>query len=459
MKKRIFLLFYNTIIFMKNFFIFSVSLFFLLYCSDAYSQLVSSYKSQIIFNPEASGYFVFRIPSIVVTKKGGILTFAEGRKGNGGDWDPSNIVMRTSQDNGSSWSEVRVIADYGNATCSNAVPIIDYFEDKIHLIYTVGYSIVYYACSIDEGQTWQSPINITAPIQEFRNKYNWRVVATGPGHGTQLTSGRLLVPIWFSDGNMPDSVGKSVPHHPSITSVLYSDDFGQSWNMGDIISPNNDTLVFPNEANCVELADGTVMFNMRNESINYRRIISYSSDGISKGEKPFYSDNFFEPICHASMIRYSVKPYQSKNRIIFTNPDSRMSPFKLGRATTNNAAPKRERSNLTLRISYDEGLTFPIYKTLDEGVAAYSDMAVDNTGIIHCLYEKDFKNANKYMPKNISLLSFDLGWATNGKDLLEPSDKPLNSNLVCASEKYNSKQNTNKKKKSSLFRRKSSKIC
>ncbi len=122
-----------------------------------------------------------------------------------------------------------------------------------------------------------------------------------------------------------------------------------------------------------------------------------------------------------------------------------MSPWKLGRATTINAGPKRQRVNLTLRISYDEGVTFPIYKILDEGRSGYSDLAVDETGIIHCLYEKGSKNNNHFLPENISMLSFDLNWATNGQDHLSPDDMPLNSNMICAAEKYNNKDKLKRK--------------
>jgi sialidase-1 len=377
------------------------------------------------------------------------MIFAEGRKGKGGDWDPSNLIFRASYDKGESWSDITVIGDYGIKTCSNAVPVYDYFENKIHLIYTVGYSIVYYTSSTDEGHTWENPINITESFEGMKAKYPWKVVATGPGHGTQLTSGRIVVPVWLSSSGAVDS---------TTNTVLYSDDFGKTWDTGDVISPNNDTLIFPNEAVCVETADGFVMFNMRNESPNYRRLVSISPNGISNWTRPYYSDNFFEPICHASMIRYSVRPFQDENRILFVNPDSRMTPWSLKRGTTTKAAPKRERSNLTLRISYDEGVTFPVSQVIDPGIAGYSDLAVDNQGVIHCLYESGMKNNNKYLPSAISLVSFDLQWATNCKDSLSVDDMPVNSNMICAADKQNNPVPI-KKKKHYLFRKKTPRTC
>ena len=58
------------------------------------------------------------------------------------------------------------------------------------------------------------------------------------------------------------------------------------------------------------------MFNIRNESTNFRRLVSYSKDGATAWTPPVYADAFFEPICFASMVRYSKKPLNQKNRII-----------------------------------------------------------------------------------------------------------------------------------------------
>ncbi len=422
-----------------------------------FAQAFDNVRKQVVFDPTNTGFYVFRIPAIATTKKGNILIFAEGRKGRGGDLDPSNLVYKASYDSGNTWTSLSVLADKGNTTCSNPVPVIDYFEDKVHLLYTVGYNSVYYMYSVDEGMSWENPINITDAFEGFKSIYPWKVVATGPGHGTQLSTGRILVPIWLSTSGVVDSATNTLAHFPSITSVLYSDDSGKSWLLGDIISPNNDTLVFPSEAACVELSSGEIMFNMRNESINYRRLVSFSPDGISGWTKPYYSDNFFEPICMAGMIRYSIQPFQNKNRILFTNPDSRMIPWSTKRGTTAKAAPKRQRSNLTLRISYDEGITFPVYKEIESGYAGYSDLSVGSDGIIHCLYECGLKTANnKFLPATITLCSFDLQWATSGKDSLSVNDMPVNSNLICAAEHQNP---VLVKKKKYLFKKKRPRTC
>lgn len=435
----------------------SIIIVFTVYAASGFAQEAGYFRKQVVFDPMNTVYKVFRIPSIITTTKGNILVFAEGRKGKGGDWDPSNMVFRASYDAGNSWTDIRVLGDYGNTMCMSPVPIVDYFTDKIHLIYTVGGNRIFYSYSSNEGLTWVEAKEISAVLDTIRHIYPCKALNVGPGHGTQLTTGRLLVPIWLSGSALKDTLSQELSQYPSVTSVLYSDDFGFTWKIGDIIGPNSDTLVFPNEASCVELFDGSIMFNMRNESANYRRLIAFSPNGIDNWTRPYYSDNFFEPICHASMARFSVKPFQNENRILFVNPDSRMSPWSTRRGATHKSAPKRERSNLTLRLSYDEGVSFPVSKVIEPGIASYSDISVDSAGIIHCIYESGMKDNNKFLPSAINLVSFDLQWASNGKDSLAIDDMPINSNLICAAGKLNPQPI--KKKRSFLFKKKMPRTC
>ena len=168
---------------------------------------------------------------------------------------------------------------------------------------------------------------------------------------------------------------------------VYSDDDGKTWNRGDVVAENNDEIIVPNETSVIELADGRVMFNIRNESTNFRRLVSYSKDGATAWTPPVYADAFFEPICFASMVRYSKKPLNQKNRILFCNPDSRKTHVSAKVGHTKLSARARTRSNLTIRMSYDEGISWPVKKEIDPGISGYSDLAVTPNGMIHCFYE------------------------------------------------------------------------
>ncbi len=67
---------------------------------------------------------------------------------------------------------------------------------------------------------------------------------------------------------------------------------------------------------------------------------------------------------------------------------------------------------MTVRVSYDEGRTWPLQRLLRPGPAAYSCLARLSDGTILCLYERGEKGAYE----TITLARFSLGWLTDGKD-------------------------------------------
>ena len=376
---------------------------------------------QVLFKASTYGYNIYRIPSIVSTSKGTLLAFCSARSGEGRDYDPIDIVMRRSADNGKTWEPMKLLVHNDSLLSDNATPIVDRISGEIHLLYQVDYAKCYYIKSKDEGTGWSEPIDITATVNEFQKVYPWVVLAPGPGHGIQLTNGRLIVPFWLSDGTGNEFGSRHRGHRPSIVTSIFSDDHGKTWQTGEIAIHDNDTTVIPNETSCVQLVDGRVMFNSRNESINYRRLITYSNDGATNWSKPIFADAFFEPICFGSMVRYSMIPEQSKNRILFCNPDSRYDPWVAEKQNTSRSARYRHRTNLTIRMSYDEGNTWTVSKVIDPEIAGYSDIAVTPNGFIHVFYEGGSISENKLHTRSshVSIVSFNLEWLTDGKDITE----------------------------------------
>jgi sialidase-1 len=121
----------------------------------------------------------------------------------------------------------------------------------------------------------------------------------------------------------------------------------------------------------VELEDGRVMINIRHANDNHRRAVSYSADGISNWTPPVLDTALYEPVCMATIIRINDK---GKSGLLFINPDTRNQP-------------KPPRKNLTARLSYDEGRTWPVQQVIDTSFSGYSDVAVDQQGNVYCLYE------------------------------------------------------------------------
>jgi len=368
-----------------------------------------------VYQAGEGGYHVVRIPTLLVAPGGTILAGAEARHGRGQDWDDNEIFLRRSEDGGKTWQEpVRIAsnATYGGGPLSNFAMIADAATGDVHALFCYRYSRVYALRSADDGKTWSPPREISAVLEEYRRRYPWVVIATGPGHGLQLRNGRLIVPLWMSDGTGYDRTALRPGHRPSDVGLIYSDDHGDTWRCGDFAARTTDRFRYPSETAAVELPDGSVLFNMRNEGKEHRRLVTVSADGASGWSEPAFDEALLEPVCLASMVRLSW-PAQGRSRVLFANPAT------TERLTRPPNHPACDRKNLTVRLSYDECKSWPVGKTLEAGPSGYSDLQVTQDGTILCLYEGGGAlNGSAVQHQGLLLARFNLEWLTEGRDSL-----------------------------------------
>ena len=175
--------------------------------------------------------------------------------------------------------------------------------------------------------------------------------------------------------------------------VFYSDDHGKTWQLGGSL-PDDHT----SEPELVELVDGTLMMNTRNWPPReaHRRAVSLSRDGGLTWSQPYHDQALITPHCQGSIRRLTAKPPHDKNRILFVNPAS---------------TQKRER--LTIRLSYDEGKSWPVSRLIYAGGSAYSCLVVLPDGSIGCLFEKDDC-------RRLTLVRITLEELTDGADSYRP---------------------------------------
>lgn len=381
-----------------------------------------------VFPARTHGYEVYRIPGLLVTQRGTLLAYAEARKGGSGDWGSIDIVMRRSDDGGRTWSPQRVIANVAGAkarnpvsparvlpgpeaiTYNNPIAIADRRPGVVHFLFCIEYMRAFYMRSDDDGRSFSKPVEITGAFEEFRPKYAWKVIATGPGHGIQLKNGRLIVPVWLSLGEGGNG------HRPSSASTVYSDDGGATWHAGEIAVPNTEEWVNASETVAVQLADGRVMLNVRTESPANRRLVTTSADGATGWSTPRFQEELKEPICFGSIARLSGAGDGRRNRFVFVNPDNLLAGSEAGKP-----GQSRDRRNLTVQLSYDEGATWTVKRVVDAGWSGYADINRGKDGRMHVLYERG-EAGNRFRIAALTLATFDLPWLTEGKDRLEGSN-------------------------------------
>jgi sialidase-1 len=335
---------------------------------------------------------IYRIPSIIMAPSGTILAFIEAREGD--DGDPTDLSMKRSLFTkagdpvrmlngyprefgyGVKWEPMRVVLPGKGAAMMNPCPVVDEHTGRIWLpCYQVFGGLTEHlkdpltgnfllTFSDDEGLTWAPPRNLHADIPRF---------IPGPGISIQMRSGRLIIPGYWSPW----------VDVPPRSCVVYSDDHGNTWHQGAPVK------VDTNESQVVELSDGTLLLNCRiNGGMECRYVAISNNEGETWSDE-HYESMLVDPLCQGSIIR-QVQPIANgaKPWLLFLNCNS------------------NDRRNLSVRISTDDGKTWPIVKTIHSGHAAYSCGAILKDGTIGVLYE----TGREHPYEKITFAHFDMEW-------------------------------------------------
>ncbi len=334
----------------------------------------ASFEQSDLFVSGQEGYHTYRIPAIVVSTKGTVLAFCEGRKTSSADHGDIDLLLRRSFNGGSTWQATQLVHEEGGTakiTIGNPCPIVDR-EGTIHLVFCRNNARAFYTKSVDDGATFSHPCEITDAFRDFR--FDWTRLASGPGHGLQIRSGRLVVPVWLNDG-----IGRNYR-----SAVIYSNNAGATWKAGGIVEP----LVRDcSECMAVERLDGSLLLDMRSKDAKCRAT-TVSTDGGLTWSTPKLVEQLVDPTCQASIVRVSLGDDAGQGGVVFCN------------------AASLRRDHATVRFSRDDGNTWPVARLIHAGPSAYSDLAVTKDGTILCFLE----NGSKSPYEKLTLARFNLDW-------------------------------------------------
>jgi sialidase-1 len=319
------------------------------------------------------GVHTYRIPGLAATPRGTLIAVFDIRNKSNADLPGDiDVGMMRSTDDGATWSAMQRIVDFdaavpgslGNGVGDPAV-LVDAGTGAVFVAALwskgargwngsgpgmtpeeTGQLVI--VKSTDDGVTWSKPANITSQVKDPA----WRLCFNGPGNGIQLGDGTLVFPAQFKGAD-------NVPH----ACFIASRDGGATWRISPPAIPATPPT---SEAQIAQLADGSLLLSMRNESRAGQRAWArwdWKGDALSgKWSEPWLTVT--DPTCMASLIRH---PH---GELLFSNPNS-----------------STKRVAMTIRASTDGGRSWSDGKLLDPGASMYSCMTVLRDGRIGILYE------------------------------------------------------------------------
>jgi sialidase-1 len=356
-------------------------------------------RRTLVYGPGDYGSANYRIPAITTAADGSLVILTDKRKNNSIDLpEDIDIVANRSTDGGKTWSEPFLVAEgqgYGNGF-GDAV-IIRSNTGKLVALFVGGPGLwgstaenpqrTYISTSDDHGQTWSPPRDITAQIYGAECpdpvRSQWQSLFFGSGHALCTRAGRLMAVM---------AVRETLENRRLHNYAVYSDDDGESWHVTERAISDGD------EAKVVELNNGDILMSSRTKG---NRLWAKSSDGgITWGPKNSWEE-IWGNACDADIIRYtSTLDGYDKDRILHTLPND------------------STRRNVTMWLSYDEGTTWPVKKTIARNESAYSSITILPDGTIGVYIEED-----ETTPYKMYFLNFSLDWLTDGADRFRPASK------------------------------------
>lgn len=260
----------------------------------------------LYYTPDANGY-PYRIPAIATAPNGHIFAISDNRPcGSDIGYGEVDIKCRISTDNGNSWSNEFFVANGkgGNTNAmttgyGDAAIVADRHQNRLLVMMVCGRTVCWNGRWTPDKSATDDAVNRVARVYATFNE------ATQEWEWTQPEEVTNSIYTLFLDGNTPtvssmfigsgkicqSRVVKKGQYYRLYCSmwtrdggnrVIYSDDFGGSWNVlgkvSDRPAPSGD------EPKVEELPDGTIVLSSRKGAGRYFNLFTFTDDTYTTGK-------------------------------------------------------------------------------------------------------------------------------------------------------------------------------
>ncbi len=319
----------------------------------------------------------YRIPAIVHLPGGDLLASFDGRPTGIDAPGPNSILQRRSTDGGRTWGEQTVVAagqaDEPRHGYSDPSYVYDAETGTLFNFHVFSKDVGFADSAVGNDDDDRAILSASVSVSSDDGR-TWTersltsVVKPDPIAGTFATSGHgIQIERGPYAGRLVQQYAGRYPDGTVRAYSVYSDDHGESWQMGAPVGTNMD------ENKVVELSDGTLMMNSRMNHDGTARFVALSDDGGQTWSDPEADATLVDPRNNASII--SLWPGAPAG-----SPEAAELLFS-------NAASASSRSQGTVRYSCDDGATWPVARTYQPGAHSYSDLVALGDGTFGVLFE------------------------------------------------------------------------
>lgn len=344
-------------------------------------------ETTTVFRAGEDGYASYRIPAVIALGDGTLIAFAEGRVSTAADDGNVDLLAKRSTDDGRSWGPLQIVADMGTDFIGNPSPVLDATSGRVLLLATwkagtdteieiltatgADTSREYLLTSDDSGATWTAPAEITESVK----RPEWRWYSVGPGHATQVPSGKHAGRLVAAANHSDDALNYGAH-------LILSDDGGKTWRIGASDTPKGGPR-HPNEATAAVLPDGTIVVSARDQdgADDRHRLRAVSTDGGESFDTPFSDQDGLEiPVVEASLLWVPDTAADGAGRLLLSGP-----------------ADNNQRVRMRVRSSIDAGVTWSDGFLVTDEPAAYSDLVLLSGRAVGVLFETGAAQANEHI--------------------------------------------------------------